>query len=200
MSAELSHELAAERGILHGGWMTIQTASGRIEARAMVDAAAAAFWHRGARGAQDRPPLPLGFRWGGRRQQRQRTDRALGRPEREHARKQGVRLPSPCRAAPREAPTWRVEKWNCPRWSRSAIRPAARCWSWWDARPIRSSMVNRRSPNRLPAFSRIPPYASAARLARWRASSGTNCPRMAFIGPAIATTIRRSYRRQPGAL
>src|ERR1700691_2888390 len=36
MFAELSYELAAERGIAHGGWMTIQTARGRIEARAMV--------------------------------------------------------------------------------------------------------------------------------------------------------------------
>jgi formate dehydrogenase major subunit len=36
MFAELSHELAAERGIVHGGWMTIQTPRGRIEARAMV--------------------------------------------------------------------------------------------------------------------------------------------------------------------
>jgi formate dehydrogenase major subunit len=36
MFAELSPELAAERGIAHGGWMTIETARGRIEARAMV--------------------------------------------------------------------------------------------------------------------------------------------------------------------
>jgi formate dehydrogenase major subunit len=36
MFAELSHELAAERGIVHGGWMMIRTARGRIEARAMV--------------------------------------------------------------------------------------------------------------------------------------------------------------------
>jgi formate dehydrogenase major subunit len=36
MFVELSHELAAERGIVHGGWMTIRTARGRIEARAMV--------------------------------------------------------------------------------------------------------------------------------------------------------------------
>jgi formate dehydrogenase major subunit len=36
MFAELSDELAAERGIVHGGWMTIRTARGRIEARAMV--------------------------------------------------------------------------------------------------------------------------------------------------------------------
>ena len=36
MFAELSPELAAERGIAHGGWMTIRTARGQIEARAMV--------------------------------------------------------------------------------------------------------------------------------------------------------------------
>jgi formate dehydrogenase major subunit len=36
MFAELSHELAEERGIVHGGWMTIKTARGLIEARAMV--------------------------------------------------------------------------------------------------------------------------------------------------------------------
>jgi formate dehydrogenase major subunit len=36
MFAELSFELAAERGIIHGGWMTIETPRGRIEARAMV--------------------------------------------------------------------------------------------------------------------------------------------------------------------
>ena len=36
MFAELSFELAAERGIVHGGWMTIATPRGQIEARAMV--------------------------------------------------------------------------------------------------------------------------------------------------------------------
>ena len=36
MFAELSYELAAERGIVHGGWMTIATPRGQIEARAMV--------------------------------------------------------------------------------------------------------------------------------------------------------------------
>jgi formate dehydrogenase major subunit len=36
MFAELSPELAAERGIIHGGWMKIRTARGQIEARAMV--------------------------------------------------------------------------------------------------------------------------------------------------------------------
>ncbi len=36
MFVELSEELAAERGIAHGGWLTVQSPRGRIEARAMV--------------------------------------------------------------------------------------------------------------------------------------------------------------------
>jgi formate dehydrogenase major subunit len=36
MFVELSPELAAERGIIHGSWLTVRSARGRIEARAMV--------------------------------------------------------------------------------------------------------------------------------------------------------------------
>src|SRR4051812_49780224 len=36
MFVELSPELAAERGIVHGEWLTVVSARGRIEARAMV--------------------------------------------------------------------------------------------------------------------------------------------------------------------
>ena len=36
MFVELSPELAAERGIVHGGWVTVSSARGRIEVRAMV--------------------------------------------------------------------------------------------------------------------------------------------------------------------
>ena len=36
MFVELSPELAAERGIVHGGWMIVRTARGQIESRAMV--------------------------------------------------------------------------------------------------------------------------------------------------------------------
>jgi formate dehydrogenase major subunit len=36
MFVELSHELAAEQGIVHGGWVTVESARGRIVARAMV--------------------------------------------------------------------------------------------------------------------------------------------------------------------
>ncbi len=36
MFVELSPELAGEHGIVHGGWLTVESARGRIEARAMV--------------------------------------------------------------------------------------------------------------------------------------------------------------------
>jgi formate dehydrogenase major subunit len=36
MFVELSPELAGERGIEHGGWLTVESARGRLEARAMV--------------------------------------------------------------------------------------------------------------------------------------------------------------------
>jgi formate dehydrogenase major subunit len=36
MFVELSPELARERGIVHGGWLTVRSPRGRIEARAMV--------------------------------------------------------------------------------------------------------------------------------------------------------------------
>ena len=36
MFVELSPELAAERGIVHGGWLTVRSPRGAIEARAMV--------------------------------------------------------------------------------------------------------------------------------------------------------------------
>jgi formate dehydrogenase major subunit len=36
MFVELGPELAGERGIVHGGWLTVRTPRGRIEARAMV--------------------------------------------------------------------------------------------------------------------------------------------------------------------
>jgi formate dehydrogenase major subunit len=36
MFVELSPELAAERGIVHGGWLRVRSARGEIEARAMV--------------------------------------------------------------------------------------------------------------------------------------------------------------------
>jgi formate dehydrogenase major subunit len=36
MFVELSPELAAEHGIIHGGWLTVRTARATIEARAMV--------------------------------------------------------------------------------------------------------------------------------------------------------------------
>ncbi len=45
MFVELSPELAAERGIVHAGWLTVQSARGRIEARAHGDAPPSATPH-----------------------------------------------------------------------------------------------------------------------------------------------------------
>ena len=52
----------------------------------------------------DRPAVPLGVRRRGGRRQRQRPDLARGRPEREHARGQGVRLPGRAGPAGRRGP------------------------------------------------------------------------------------------------
>jgi hypothetical protein len=162
MFAELSYELAAERGIVHGGWMTIQTPRGRIEARAMMTRRLRPFVVEGRVVHQIGLPFHWDFRRGGRRQQRQRPDRALGRPERKHARKQGVHLPSPSRAArrrgatpdgahsaladPRSDPghagqcptrredrTWQVEKRNYPVCRRPAIHHTGGCRNCLDA-------------------------------------------------------------------
>ncbi len=69
MFVELSPELAAERGIVHGGWVTVSTARGRIEVP-----------HHGNReGATAHPrrtssprPVSLPFHWGARRTGRRR--------------------------------------------------------------------------------------------------------------------------------
>jgi formate dehydrogenase major subunit len=47
MFVELSPELASERGIVHGGWMTVETARSRIEARAMVTRRLRPLWIEG---------------------------------------------------------------------------------------------------------------------------------------------------------
>ena len=62
MFVELSPELAAERGIVHGGWLTVQSARGRIEARAMVTRRLRPLVDRGPRRPPDRPAVPLGLR------------------------------------------------------------------------------------------------------------------------------------------
>ncbi len=47
MFVELSPELAAERGIEHGGWLTVASARGRIEARALVTRRLRPLWVEG---------------------------------------------------------------------------------------------------------------------------------------------------------
>ena len=92
MFDEPSPELAAERGIIHGGWLTVSSARGRIEARAMVTGRMRPLVVDG-RVIQDRHPIPLGLCRPDRRGQRQRPDLPGGRAEREHARGKGIWLP-----------------------------------------------------------------------------------------------------------
>ena len=60
MFVELSPELAAERGIEHGGWLTVQSARGTIEARAMVTGRLRPLRHRGRIIHQ----IGIPFHWG----------------------------------------------------------------------------------------------------------------------------------------
>ena len=91
MFVELSPELAAERGIEHGGWLTVRSARGAIEAARMVTRRLQPLTSRGGSSTRS------AFRFTGalparRRRQRQRSDVAGGRSERQHARGQGVRV------------------------------------------------------------------------------------------------------------
>ncbi len=60
MFVELSPELAAEQGIEHGGWLTVESARGRIEARAMVTRRIKPLFVEGQRIHQ----IGLPFHWG----------------------------------------------------------------------------------------------------------------------------------------
>ncbi len=57
---EVSPELAAERGLEHGGWATLISARGAIEARVMVTDRMTPLHDRRARRPPDRHALPLG--------------------------------------------------------------------------------------------------------------------------------------------
>ena len=60
MFCEVSPELAAERGLEHGGWATISTRRAAIEARVMVTERMRPLDGAGPDGAPGRAALPLG--------------------------------------------------------------------------------------------------------------------------------------------
>ena len=62
MFCEVSPELAAERGLEHGGWATIVTARAAIEARVLVTERIAPLEVQGRTRAPGRAALPLGQR------------------------------------------------------------------------------------------------------------------------------------------
>ena len=62
MFCEVSPELAAERGLEHGGWATIVTSRTAIEARVLVTERIKPLAGPGPDRPSGRPALPLGFR------------------------------------------------------------------------------------------------------------------------------------------
>ncbi len=228
MFVELSPELAAERGIVHGGWLTVQSARGRIEARAMVTRRLRPLLVEGRVIHQ----IGLPFHWafagevvGGNANDLTslvadpnvsmheckafacqvhagRLDGRAPRPDEARGRLADAR-PDPRHAgrrpARREIWTWQVEKRSWPRLPQSSDPPARPAVGAAGApRSARSAAALLRSPVRPPASTRTRRSASAARPARWRASSGTSSPRTGSTGPATATTTPGSCRPRPG--
>ena len=106
MFVELSPELAAERGIEHGGWLTVRSAArddrGAGDGHAPAQAAARSTGGRSTRSACRSTGATPARRVG---RHGERPDLAGRRPERQHARGQGVRVPGAGRPAPETTPT-----------------------------------------------------------------------------------------------
>ena len=227
MFVELSPELAAERGIVHGGWLTVQSARGRIEARAMVTRRLRPLLVEGRVIHQ----VGLPFHWafagetvGGNANDLTSlvADPNVSMHESKafacqvHAGRLAGRAPEPdegagrladARAGPRHAGRrsarreiwkWPLENRSWPRCPRAATRRAAGCAALVDRLigPFRRGAP--RQPQPATASTPTRPSASAARPARWRASSGTSSPPTGSTGPATATTTPGSCRPRPG--
>ena len=92
--AEISPELAHELGIANLDWVTLSTARGEVEVKALVTERLRPFQHRWRHRASGRHALA--FRLGGIRDRRHRQcpDQRRRRPEYQHARSQGADLQS----------------------------------------------------------------------------------------------------------
>jgi autonomous glycyl radical cofactor GrcA len=213
MFVEMSPELASERGIVHGGWVTVESARGRIEARAMVTRRLRPLLVEGRVVHQ----IGLPFHWafagevvGGNANDLTSlvADPNVSMHESKafacqiYAGRLGVRAPTPTKEIapwPTRDPVpdtpasaqpegrlggWQVRSW---RWStgrrRTSCRRAARCRISWIASSARSVAARSRSVSRRWGSTPIPRCASAARRARWPARSGTSFP-----APTAAST------------
>ena len=228
MFVELSPELAAERGIVHGGWLTVQSARGRIEARAMVTRRLRPLLIEGRVVHQ----IGIPFHWafagevvGGNANDLTSlvADPNVSMHEckafacQVHAGRLGGPAPEPdgargaladARPGPRHAGRRPAGREDLDMASRekelaglpqAADPPRGRLSALAGTpRSARSAGALLRSPGRPPAFTRTRRSASAARPARWRASNGTSSPRTGSTGPATATTTRGSCRPRPG--
>ena len=101
MFVELSPELAAERGIAHGGWLTVGSARGRIEARAMVTRRIRPLVVEGR--VVHQVGLPFHWSFAGETVGGNANDLTSlrRRSQRQHARGEGLRLPGRARPARR---------------------------------------------------------------------------------------------------
>ena len=198
MFCEVSPELAAERGLDHGGWATIVTARGAIEARVLVTDRMPPLRVEGRAVHQIGLPYHWGSRGAGHRRRGQRAARrssldpnvhiqevkALTCDIRPGRRPRGPALPELVE------PTYRV---RARRW-----RPTPMKVDLADAR--RSGGGYDDQPGRGWASSPTPRSASAARPARSPARSGTSVPDDGpRASPACPTTTPAPWAPTPGA-
>ena len=97
--AEISPELAREIGATHGGWVTVASPRGVVEARALVTTRMPSLAGRRPADSPGRPAVSLGHTRAGDRRFGQRFDRDVRRAERPDHGNQGTGVPHQARAA-----------------------------------------------------------------------------------------------------
>ena len=208
---EIGPALAEELGIANGDWVVVSTPRGEAEARALVTERLQPV--RVRRRLVHQVGMPWHFGWQGLATGGIANDLTalVGDPNVEHPREQGVHVQPAERTvrAMSSTPSGR-------RCARRRPTPPGAPGSAGPSQPgIATSRLSdlterdaaRRRSRR--ASSPIPRSASAARPARWPASSGTGCPATATSTPASATTTRSTlsgttwrhvaFIEQPGA-
>ncbi len=89
---EIDGQLAQEKGVANGDWVTITTSRSSIEARALVTDRVQPLKIGKRRRACDRAAVPLRPQRAGDGRRGERPDRRRARPQRAHPRGQGVHL------------------------------------------------------------------------------------------------------------
>ena len=128
MFAEIDPQLAADRGIEDGGWMTIVTERAEIEARAKVTHRMRPLRDRRARDPPGRAPVALGLRrpLAGRFRQRSRRARRATRTSRSRSRRRSPATYARVAGTAPAPPGWRARTSTAPPISPGRGRPAGR--------------------------------------------------------------------------